>query len=449
MGIEAIVAISERFDGVDAGVEALAWFGQTEAFRIALEDILVPLDVEYARNQFPAFCDDRLVGWGHFENAGGSYVCRQVIDRLTGFYRRTKIQPYHAFPVSTRAGEAMDYAYERLSEWMGVGADEIHFGPSTSQNTYVLARAFRAMWQKGDEIVASTQDHEANAGVWRRLASTGITVREWRVDPEKGTLDVADLDGLLTERTRLVAFPHASNVVAAINPVAEVVARAKAVGARVVVDGVSYAPHGLPDLSSMGVDVYLFSAYKTWGPHQGVMVVRRELAERLGNEGHYFAASDLRNKLTPAGPDHAQIAACAGVVEYLDDLYDHHGGPKGSPVRRGRLVHDMIRTREMNLLSPLLQYLANRDDLRVIGPIDAARRAPTVSIVPLGRSLTAVAESLVRSRMMVGVGDFYAPRLLEEMGIASDPGVLRMSFLHYTTEEEIDRLISSLDSALG
>lgn len=413
------------------------------------EALLGPLDVKYARAQFPAFADSRLLGWAHFENAGGSYVCRQVIDRLTAFYRHTKVQPEYGFPLSVRAAEAMENSYRRLAAWMGVGEDEIHFGPSTSQNTYVLARAFRSTWRDGDEIVASTQDHEANAGVWRRLAPTGITVREWRVHPGKGTLDVSDLDGLLTERTRLVAFPHASNIVAAVNPVAEVVAKASAVGAKVVVDGVSYAPHGLPDIGALGVDVYLFSGYKTWGPHQGVMFVRRELAERLGNEGHYFVADDLRHKLVPAGPDHAQVAACGGIVDYLDDLYTHHGGEKAPPVERGRAVHDMFRAHETRLLGRLLDYLADRDDLRVAGPTDATRRAPTVSILPLKRPVTAVAESLIGSGMMVGNGDFYAPRLLEEMGIAPDPGVLRMSFIHYTTEGEVGRLIAALDRALG
>ena len=408
-----------------------------------------PLDVEYARSHFPAFSDPRLAGWAHFENAGGSYVCRQVIDRLTDFYRRTKVQPDHAFPLSMQATAEMETSYRRLGEWMGVGADEIHFGPSTSQNTYVLARAFRSMWDEGDEIVASTQDHEANAGVWRRLEGTGITVREWRVDPEQGTLDIDDLDTLMTDRTRLVAFPHASNVVAAVNPVAEVVARAAEVGARVVVDGVSYAPHGLPDIGALGVDVYLFSAYKTWGPHQGVMYIRRDLADRLGNEGHYFVADQSRHKLVPAGPDHAQVAACAGIVAYLDDLYLHHGGRDSSPVERGRQVHDMFRTHETGLLSRLLHHLADRDDIRIAGPVDARRRAPTVSIVPRKKPVKEVAESLVGSRMMVGVGDFYAPRLLDEMRIATDPGVLRMSFIHYTTGEEIDRLIEALDLALG
>lgn len=376
-------------------------------------------------------------------------MCGQVIDRLTHFYRHTKVQPDHPFPLSQEATEALEHSYRRLAAWMGVGADEIHFGPSTSQNTYVLARAFRSMWRDGDEIVASTQDHEANAGVWRRLEATGITVREWRVHPERGTLDLADLDELITERTRLVAFPHASNVVAAINPVTEVVARAKAVGARVVVDGVSYAPHGLPDIGALGVDVYLFSAYKTWGPHQGLMYVRRDLADRLGNEGHYFVADEPRFKLVPAGPDHAQVAACAGIVDYLDDLYAHHGGQDADTVERGRRVHDMFRAHEIGLLGRLLAYLADRDDVRVAGPIDPTRRAPTVSIIPLKRPVPDVAKSLVESRMMIGTGDFYAPRLLDEMGIPTDPGVLRMSFIHYTTQEEIDRLIEALDRALG
>ena len=408
-----------------------------------------PLDVEYARRQFPAFSDARLREWAHFENAGGSYVCRQVIERLTDFYRHTKVQPDHTFPLSVAATAAMENSYQRLAAWMGVGADEIHFGPSTSQNTYVLARAFRHMWQSGDEIVASTQDHEANAGVWRRLEATGITVREWRVDPITGTLNLADLDELVNERTRLVAFPHASNVVAAVNPVTEVVARASAVGAQVVVDGVSYAPHGLPDVGALGVDVYLFSAYKTWGPHQGVMVVRRELADRLGNEGHYFVAAQPRNKLVPAGPDHAQIAACAGIIDYLDAIYTYHEESEAIPVERGRIVHDLFRAHETNLLSPLLSYLAGRDDVRVAGPVDPTRRTPTVSIVPLRRPIPDMVAALTEQKMMVGAGDFYAPRLLEGMGITPENGVLRMSFIHYSTEDEINRLVDALDQALG
>ncbi len=408
-----------------------------------------PLDTAFCRNQFPAFSDPDLDGWAHFENAGGSYVCHQVINRLTDFYRHTKAQPDYPFPLSIKSAEAIERSYRRVAAWTGVGKDEIHFGPSTSQNTYVLARAFRSMWNEGDEIVASTQDHEANAGVWRRLADTGIKVNEWRVDPGSGTLNIEDLDRLITERTRLIAFPHASNVVAAVNPVTEVVKRASEVGARVLVDGVSYAPHGLPDLGGLGVDVYLFSAYKTWGPHQGIMYVRRELADRLGNEGHYFHADKPRSKLVPAGVDHAQVAACAGMIDYLEGVYRRHEGRDATPVERGRRVHDAFRTHETALLGRLLDYLASRNDVRIAGPLKAALRTPTVAILPLKRPVDEVAESLLRSRMMVGLGDFYAPRLLEEMGIATVPGMLRLSFIHYTTEAEIDRLVEALDRALG
>ncbi len=125
------------------------------------------LDVDFVRRQFPAFSEPSLDGWAFFENAGGSYTCRQVIDRLMTFYTRTKVQPYYPYPASEAAGAAMDEAYLRLAGYLNVTADEVHLGPSTSQNTYVLERALRSLWAEGDEIVVSNQDHEANAGPWR------------------------------------------------------------------------------------------------------------------------------------------------------------------------------------------------------------------------------------------------------------------------------------------
>jgi selenocysteine lyase/cysteine desulfurase len=185
----------------------------------------------------------------------------------------------------------MDEARARMAALLGVATEELHLGPSTSANTYVLAQAFRGLLAPGDAVVVTNQDHEANSGVWRRLAETGIEVREWRVDPATGALDAAGLARLLDGRVRLVSFPHCSNVLGQVNPVAEIAALAHGAGAAVCVDGVSYAPHGFPDVGALGADIYLFSAYKTYGPHQGVMVVRRDLAERLPNQGHYFNAT--------------------------------------------------------------------------------------------------------------------------------------------------------------
>lgn len=407
------------------------------------------LDIGFVRSNFPSFDEPSLEGWAFFENAGGSYTCRQVIDRLTDYYLRSKVQPYHAYPTSAAAGEAMDTAYRRVGAWLNVSPGEVHIGPSTSQNIYVLANAFREMWQDGDEIVVSSQDHEANAGAWRRLAERGIVVKEWHVNPETGALNPDDLDELLTSRTKLLAFPHCSNVVAAINPVAELVARAHSVGAFVVVDGVSYAPHGLPDVAALGADVYLFSAYKTWGPHQGVMVVREHLLEQLGNQNHFFKADTPHYKLVPAGPDHAQVAAMSGVIEYLDEVYEHHFGDGGTPADRGRSVLELIRAYEIGLVTPLLDYLGGRDDVRLLGPPDAVSRAPTVSIVPRNRTLAEVQRVLTDHKLMTGTGNFYGHRPLQGMGISTETGVLRMSMIHYTTHQEVTRLIAGLEAALG
>ena len=144
------------------------------------------LDLEFVRQQFPAFAESSLARHAFFENAGGSYACAPVVSRLTEYYRRLKVQPYYAFPASTEAGEWMDAARVRLAEYLGVTAQEVHFGPSTSQNTYVLAQALRAVLKPGDEIIVTNQDHEANSGCWRRLAAQGVIVREWRVDPQTG-----------------------------------------------------------------------------------------------------------------------------------------------------------------------------------------------------------------------------------------------------------------------
>ena len=206
----------------------------------------------------------------------------------------------------------MDEARRRLAALMGVETDEVSFGPSTTQNTYVLAQAFGQMLKPGDAIIVTNQDHEANSGPWRRLEDRGIEIREWTLDADTGHLPLDGLKNLLDEKVKLVCFPHCSNVVAEINPVTEISRLARAAGAWTCVDGVSYAPHGIPNVGALGPDIYLFSSYKTYGPHQGVMTIRRALAEALPNQGHFFNAGTIYKRLTPAGPDHAQIAACAG-----------------------------------------------------------------------------------------------------------------------------------------
>src|SRR5215469_8056069 len=168
----------------------------------------INLDLDFVRAQFPAFAQPSLADQAFLENAGGSYPCAQVVNRLHEYYLRLKIQPNYASRASTEAGEWMEAARIHMARYLGVAPDEVHFGPSTSQNTYVLAQAFGKLLQPGDEVIVTDQDHEANSGVWRRLQAQGMVIKEWRVDPSAGTLDVARLEQLFTERTRLLCFPH-------------------------------------------------------------------------------------------------------------------------------------------------------------------------------------------------------------------------------------------------
>lgn len=408
---------------------------------------MLPLDSALVRARFPAFAHPPLEGHAFFENAGGSYTSAPVLHRLDHFYRCTKVQPYGAYPASEAAGEAMDLAYERIAAALNVGTDWVQFGPSTSANTYVLGRAFSEWIAPGDVIVVTDQDHEANSGAWRRLEDHGAVIREWTVDPETGHLDLERLDALLDEKVRILAFPHCSNIVGEINPAAEIVRRAHAVGAIAIVDGVSFAPHGLPDVGEMDADIYLFSAYKVYGPHQGIMAVRPSLAAELPNQGHFFNDDQPRKRLSPAGPDHAQIAACAGIADYLEEIAeiagDHVNGE--TPFRR---AHAAMRAQEVGLLEPLMAWLGQTNRARLIGPHEPEKRAPTISLA-LPEPGFDVARRLARHDIMAGGGHFYAWRTLRALGIDPEHGVLRLSFVHYTSSEEIERLVAALDAELA
>jgi len=406
-------------------------------------------DLQFIRSQFPAFSEPTLQGWAFFENAGGSYPCVQVINRLNRFYRENKVQPHYPYPASLKAGALMEESYRRMAATLNADPEEIHFGPSTTQNVYVLAQAMRPMWQEGDEIIVSCQDHEANSGAWRRLAGQGMKILEWHVDPDTGILYPEDLQRLFTGRTRMVAFPHCSNVIGQVNPVKEISRLAHMHGALSVVDGVGYAPHAFPDLTDLNADIYLFSLYKTFGPHLGLMHVKKELIAKMQNQSHFFKEGITRSMLTPAGPDHAQIAAASGILDYLDAVYAHHFDREVPPAERTRALNRLFREQEHTLMEPLLAFLRSRDDIRILGPDSAEGRAPIISIMPLKKDLKKVYTKLTAQQLMLGMGFFYAARPLMDMGIPLDPGVLRISFLHYTSNEEIEQLIAGLHAALG
>jgi selenocysteine lyase/cysteine desulfurase len=201
-------------------------------------------------------------------------------------------------------------------------------------------------------------------------------------------------------------------------------------------------------VGDLGPDIYLFSAYKTFGPHQGIMVIRKALGQLLPNQGHFFNGDVLYKRFTPAGPDHAQVAASAGMADYIDALYAHHGGDaRADAATRGAAAHDLMRGQETRLLQPLLDAVKARNSVRLIGPAQAESRAPTVALA-LNRPGAEAAADLARFGIMAGGGDFYAGRALSAMGVDPEKGVLRLSFTHYTSAAEMDQLLNALDEVL-
>ncbi len=413
------------------------------------------LDLEFVRSNFPAFARPINTGVSFFENAGGSFACAQTIDALCEYYTDFKVQPYSEFDSSRRAGEQMDRSRSRWAEALGVEEREVVFGPSTSANTYVLANAFAAVLEPGHDVIVTNQDHEANTGAIRRAAErVGCTILEWRIDPQSGLLDVADLEALLSERTALVTVPHASNIIGSENDVARITHLAHAVGARVIVDGVSYAPHSIPDVGAIGADVYLFSLYKTYSVHQGLMVVRAGLMAELPNQSHYFNDSVADKRLNPAGPDHAQVAAAGAVLDYIEASHRHHGGSSIEDLPAATAsVSALWRAHEDSLTPVLLDVLADRDDVRLLGPaaigtVDG-HRCPTIAFSPLAHDPLDVAHGLVERGVQTSSGHYYAARLLDGLGLDPDRGVVRLSFVHYTSPADVERAAAALVDVLA
>ena len=409
------------------------------------------LDIDYVRSQFDQLTD--RPGFVFASNAGGSYVCNQANAVLEHYNHHTRVQPYSRFTPSAEAGEAMDRALSGWAEALNISPSELTLGPSTSINTYVMAQAIGELWKSGDEIIVTNQDHEANSGVWRRKANEkGITIRQWEVDPETGLLDIEALFPLLRDTTRWVFFPHCSNIVGTVNPVAEITRTIKSGSpARVFIDAVAYAPHHICDMKALGVDVYAFSLYKVFGPHQGVMYVNSDIHGDLISQAHYFNSGIASNNFNPAGPQHAQVAGCAGVLDYFDDLHQHHFGDSNKN-SAGKLaeVFPLILQHENQLAAPILDFLHQHKNIRLIGKthVKDNDRAPTIAFKPLKQSSQSLTMKLQDEGIGTENGHFYAHRLISDMGIEPEDGIVRLSLVHYSNSDEVGRIIKALETCV-
>ncbi len=422
------------------------------------------LDVAKVRTHFPAFSesgnqDAARAGdsWSFFENAGGTLPAKYVVDRLHRFYTHHKVQPYGHAPMQAQAGEDMDEGRNRIAGMLGLDVEDVVLGPSTTQNFNTLATGFTGLLKPGDEIIVSEQDHEANIGGWLRAAKlSGARPVFWTVNPASGELELEQLQRLVNERTRLVSLTHSSNIVGTINPLAKVADLLHASSKQkiyLIADGVSYAPHGLPaidKLSASGVDAYCFSTYKTFGTHMGVMYIHPELSERLTPQCHYFNTGIRHERFDSAGPDHASIAALAGIADYFEALYSDHDGASGvSIAQQVATCSQAIKTHEQTIAQPVFECLEAKN-VRIFGQAEMSNtREANIAFSTVGMTAASVNEGLAQHRIASGNGHFYAPRVLKTLGCADlDDGVVRLSFAHYNNESDVNQLVNALDNIL-
>jgi len=399
------------------------------------------LDLDFARSQFPALA----TGWAFLDNAGGSQVLRPVAQRVADYLLTTSVQTGASYDISQTATQRLAEARQRMATLVNASrADEIVFGHSTTVLVRFLATAMASQLQPGDEIVVTDFDHESNIGPWLTLKERGIVFKVWEIDQDTLTPDLEALDRLMGPRTRLVCVTHASNILGTINPIRDIADFVHARGAKICVDGVAYAPHRALDVQALDVDFYVFSLYKTYGPHLAVMYGRYAHLLELDGLYHYFYGKEkVSAKLEPGNPNYELAWGSAAIVDYLETLGEGEGRPA---IERAFAA---IADHEAKLSEQLLSWLRARNDVRIIGEraSEPGLRVPTISFTVEGKASADIVGQIDRAKIGVRYGDFHSRRLIETLGLASN-GPIRVSMVHYNTPAEVARLIEALDGAL-
>ncbi len=407
----------------------------------------VNYDLQFVRSQFPNIGD-----WAFFENAGGTFVPACVSDRVYDYMRRNQVQPGAEYAASAEAMQRIERSHRNLAEMINAHPQEVIIGHSTTMNVYVLANALRPALKSGDEIVVTNLDHEANVGAWRRLAEFGVVIKEWQIDPDTAELGgPAKLEQLLTDRTRLVCCTWCSNITGAINDIRSIADLVHSAGALLCADAVAYAPHRALDFKNSNVDFMLFSLYKLYGPHLGVLCGKRGHLRPLTNQNHFFFTdSALPYKLQPGGYLHETAASIEGIVEYFDRVFAHHFDADDFPPNaRYAKVFDLFAQHEEEIARPFMEFLQSKPNVRIIGPttVDRNTRVPTISFTVAHSNHSEIAQHLGEQGIGIGTGDFYARRCIDALDLGP-AGVLRVSMVHYNSADEVTALIRVLDELL-
>jgi cysteine desulfurase family protein (TIGR01976 family) len=363
--------------------------------------------------------------------------------------RETYVQLGAGYPLSRRCTATVEEAHAFARTLLNARRGHAMIGSSSTVLLNMLANCYGQVLAPGSEIVLAETGHEANLGPWKRLERFGVKVRWWRLDPDLLVCPLDALDDLLNDRTALVALPHVSNLLGGVVDLPVIVRKAHDAGARVVADGVAYAPHRAIDVDAWDVDWYVYSTYKVYGPHMAVLYGREDALAELPGPNHFFVPrDDLPYQFEPGGASHE---GCAGLLALGDYLKVVAGADPDAPCDRAVVVRAFAAMEQLEqpLIARLLEYLAAKPGVRVIGPPEPGpARVGTVSFVHETLPSREIAAAVDRTRIAVRHGHMYAWHLCESLGLDLEDGVLRVSFVHYNTLEEIERLIAVLDEVL-
>ncbi|HLN07249.1 MAG TPA: cysteine desulfurase-like protein [Acidimicrobiales bacterium] len=394
------------------------------------------LDVARIRSSYPALKD----GYAYLDGAAGTQVPSSVVEAISGAYLAGLGNIGGAFPASHRAGEIDRGCRRAVADLVGGEPLGVILGPNMTTLTYRLAATLSDRWSRGDEVVVSRLDHDANVRPWIQAASrAGALVRWAEVDLRTGELPADQYDELLSERTRLVAVTAASNVLGTRPDVAAITAKAHLVGALTYIDGVHWTPHGAVDVAALGADFYATSAYKWSGPHVGAVIARPELLETLHPDKLAPATDAVPGRFERGTPPFADLAGVIAAVEHLASL-----DPAAAGSRRERILTSMAAVERYE--GSLFQALAGR--LEAMGHVTtyskAPRRAPTAYFNVAGRTPLEVAEHLAERRINVWNGDNYAWELAGVLKLRDSGGAVRAGLVHYSDESDVNRLLDAV-----
>jgi cysteine desulfurase family protein (TIGR01976 family) len=399
--------------------------------------------IEEVRAKFPSLSGSDV----YMDNAGGSQVPATVPDAIRDHMLNSYVQVGAEYPASQRATQTVADAHAMTNTLLGgdrVGRTIL--GSSSSTLCRMLADSYAEALNPGDEIIVGESGHEANVGPWANLAKRGFNVKPWRPNPATGVCELEELKALLSPRTKVVAFVQVSNILGHVEDFVPYIEAAHGVGARVVMDGVAYAPHLAADVEEWDSDWYVVSCYKVFGPHIGTLFGKHEAIAELTGPNHYFLANDyLPGKFELGGVNHECCAGLLGSRQYFSWLANRERFDRTTVVEAFNAIEELERP----LTEQFLDFLNSKPNVRIVGRSTADRsRVPTISFVHDSVSSKAIADNAIEAGIGIRWGNFYSVRLLERMGIDPKSGVARASFAHYNTADEVDRLIKALDPIL-